>query len=224
MHKHSRFYYVHFIAGGKNTPEEAHRTLNKERSVLQKELTELELERLRDHDKNKNSDATAMMTNDLTMADRLKELLASSGEAKVGVERAIEKEIAFIDKLLKAVEKHFEHPELSPEEAYEKCQRQEALLEILTTAENMVLTMGGVPPDALKQFRLHPDFAAIIMPAVNEMMQMQRSKQGFPLHGMTKWLGAVIRELSTEYPDLEPPANLLVPNASIVGPDGRPAC
>jgi hypothetical protein len=221
MHSHSRFYYVHFVAGSKNTPDAAHRALTTEKAQLEKEHNKLRLEMVKEAiEGHRLDDITLGPTETVQFAA----LVAARVEKQSSEIEKMEKEILFIEKLLSIIEKHSEYPDIPREEAYERCQRQESLLEILTNAENMVLTMGGVPPDALMKFRLHPDFAPVIMPAINEMMQMQRSKHGFPIHGMTKWMGSVIRELSTDYPELEAPSNLLVAEKSIVGPDGRPAC
>lgn len=82
------------------------------------------------------------------------------------------KELEFINNCIERLQPYRKYAHLSDSEAHEQCQREEWKLELITRAENFLLTGGGIPPDHFSAMRMHPDFKEEILPAIETTKQL----------------------------------------------------
>lgn len=78
-------------------------------------------------------------------------------------------ELAFINEIMDKLEPHRKYKDLPLLEANEACQREEWLLELKARCENFLLSQGSIPADELRTMRSHPDFAAEIVPHIQQL-------------------------------------------------------
>lgn len=83
--------------------------------------------------------------------------------------RAAEKELNTINKAIAAIQPKRKYAHLPDDEAHEACQHDEWRLELIRRAENHLLTSGSIPADQFAAMRLHPDFTALIAPAIEQL-------------------------------------------------------
>ena len=79
---------------------------------------------------------------------------------------AAEAELDFINKCIERLQPHRKFKHLSDPEAHEAVQREEWRLELISRAENYLLTTGTIPTDHFTTMRQHPDFENDILPVI----------------------------------------------------------
>lgn len=86
-------------------------------------------------------------------------------------------ELEFINKCIAAVQPYRKYADLPDPEAHEMSQRDEWRYELISRAENHLLTSGMIPADHFVTMRLHPDFKEFIAPSIIAMGELL-SKDG----------------------------------------------
>jgi hypothetical protein len=98
-------------------------------------------------------------------------------------------ELACINKLMAELEPHRKYGHLSLLEANEACQREEWLGELKARAENYLVCQGAIPHDQLSTMRSHPDFEAVLVPYIQEIvLKIQTNKEGIGMLKQNKML------------------------------------
>lgn len=176
MHwRNSRFQIAYFLAGKCHTADEAYRMLCELR-----EERWLALETARAGDLRNEA---VMLEIAEKMADEsptvrlraqadLIETQALQTQGKACVAEA-ERELAFIEQLIDLVQPLRQFKDLPDHEAHQMAQWQEWKLELITRAQNYLLTTGTIPPDHYNAMRLHPAFEDEIAPAIGEMQRLR---------------------------------------------------
>ena len=82
---------------------------------------------------------------------------------------AAQSELEFINQCIAQVQPLRKYGHLSDHEAAEACQKDEWLGELCYRAENYMLTAGSIPHDHFATMRQHPDFAATILPRIEQI-------------------------------------------------------
>jgi len=88
--------------------------------------------------------------------------------------KAAHGELATINQIMDELEPMRKYSHLPLLEATEACQQEEWLGELMTRAENFLVTQGSIPQDHLNTMRCHPDFNKVIAPhiqAITSKMQ-----------------------------------------------------
>jgi hypothetical protein len=83
--------------------------------------------------------------------------------------KAANEEIEFIDYCLQQVQPLRKYSDLDDHAAAEACQREEWLAELMSRAENYMMTQGTIPHDQFSTMRQHPDFAQAILPRLEKL-------------------------------------------------------
>lgn len=81
-------------------------------------------------------------------------------------------ELAFINDCINRLQPYRKYSHLPDSESHEQCQREEWKLELMTRAENFLLTGGGIPSDHFAAMRMHPDFTTEILPRIEKTKQL----------------------------------------------------
>ena len=91
---------------------------------------------------------------------------------------AAQNELATINRLMAEVEPYRKYKHLPMLEANEKAQRDEWLGELITRAEDYLVTMGTIPQDHYNAMRRHPDFITHIGPHIRETWRAVQANGG----------------------------------------------
>ena len=126
----------------------------------------------------------------------------------------------FLGALLEAIGPHRRHPEMRPLDAFQMVQREEELFALLARVENVLMSLGIIPPEDFARLRLHPDFNAEIWPYVVQLQAARKSNALVELRGAPKWLLRVADELAPQFPSLRPidKRRVIVPESPILRP------
>ncbi len=100
------------------------------------------------------------------------EELENNKEQNDKLTKAAIAELNFINSCIDRLQPYRKYSHLSDSEAHEECQREEWKLELITRAENFLLTGGGIPPDHFSAMRMHPDFMTDILPSIEKTKQL----------------------------------------------------
>lgn len=98
--------------------------------------------------------------------------------------RAAEAELATIEHCMAQVQPLRKFAHLPDPQAHQAAQQDEWREELIYRAENFMLTGGGIPPDHFATMRQHPDFAMVILPAVDQIKGMIEQGQADKVHAM----------------------------------------
>lgn len=112
-------------------------------------------------------------------ADDNERLLANADllEMRINLEmheknvEAAKDELAFLEKCMTAIEPYRKFKHLSLREAHEAAQYDEWKFELLSRAENSLITTGGINAEDMKTLRMHPAFASELLPALDHIRQ-----------------------------------------------------
>ena len=77
-----------------------------------------------------------------------------------------EAELLTIQRFIDALQKHRKFAHLQDAQAHQAAQAEEWCLELIHRAENHLLTGSAIPVDQFATMRLHPQFVARILPAI----------------------------------------------------------
>jgi hypothetical protein len=80
---------------------------------------------------------------------------------------AAKKELEFINKCIDKLQPYRQFAHLPDPEAHEASQFEEWKLELISRAENHLLTVGHIPTDHFVTMRQHPAFTDEILPAID---------------------------------------------------------
>lgn len=84
-------------------------------------------------------------------------------------------ELATIERCMAKLEPLRKYAHLPLAEAHQAAQQEEWRLELITRAENYILTTGTVPPDHFNAMRLHPEFKTSIVKHIAGIRETVRS-------------------------------------------------
>jgi len=123
---------------------------------------------------------------------------------------AAEAELATIEKCIAILQPMRRFAHLPDAQAHEACQREEWKLELISRAENHLITSGTIPAEQFKTMRMHPDFQTQIIPAIThvkalllqntaesiaELRQLDNKPRGFDLQGLLNALPNYVQGL-----------------------------
>jgi response regulator RpfG family c-di-GMP phosphodiesterase len=171
--RNTDFQILYFLVGSCHTPDGAYSLLCdlwEERSNVVKKLKADEL----------RARAKRLVAERLT--DSADEVDRLNGEADLEEMEAFEdtkkrcvaaayKELAFLEQCMEKLQPYRKHAHLSLPEAHEASQREEWRLELIHRAENCLMTSGTIPIDEFNTMRMHPDFAASILPEITHIKE-----------------------------------------------------
>ncbi|MNU19733.1 hypothetical protein D3C71_79660 [compost metagenome] len=89
---------------------------------------------------------------------------------------AAQAELATINKCIAILQPMRRFAHLPDHEANEACQREEWKLELISRAENSIMTTGTIATDQFKTMRMHPDFQTDILPALSHVKALVLSR------------------------------------------------
>jgi hypothetical protein len=182
------FQIAYFIAGSCQTADAAYSILCDLREDRSNALKSFEAYRKRDQAKVLR--ATAALNSlkirasdvdedaDVLEAERL-EAEADIDELKALVETtqknydAALAELTFIDACMEKLTPYRRFAHLPAAEAHEAAQHEEWKLQLVHTAQNMILSSGPIPHDHWATMRMHPAFETEILPAVNKFAELK---------------------------------------------------
>ncbi len=87
------------------------------------------------------------------------------------------KELATIEKCIAIVQPLRKYKDLPDDEAHEMSQAEEWKLELISRAENQLITTGTISHDQFATMRLHPDFTTDIWPAISKAKSLIESEK-----------------------------------------------
>lgn len=81
-------------------------------------------------------------------------------------------ELAFIELCAAKLQPYRQYGHLSDQLAHQAAQEEEWVQELIRRGENSLLASGGIPSDQFSAMRLHPQFAAKILPALDNVRRL----------------------------------------------------
>lgn len=171
------FQIAYFLAGSCHTPDGAYSLLKDLQEDREMALAQLESSELR-------TKAKALKAQQ--MIDSGDPVAALEGEADLAEIRnnqkfsdrnieAAKKELEFINLCIDKLEPVRKFKDLPDPEAHEAAQYDEWKLELISRAENYLLTNGNIPTDHFVTMRQHPAFITDIVPAIENTRKMMMS-------------------------------------------------
>lgn len=165
------FQIAYFIAGSCHTADGAYSILKDLQEDREMALSLLEANKLREQAK--VLQGKRMMESDeeeiqLEGKAILSEIENGQKFAKRNIEAA-KRELEFINKCIDKIQPHRLYSDLPDHEAHEAIQYEEWKMELISRAENNLLTTGTIPTDQFQTMRQHPAFISEILPAINDI-------------------------------------------------------
>lgn len=202
----SDFQLLHFMAGDCKTPDGAWSLLYGQKIDIEVKIAHSESQRLRRDAMVAKADS---ILNSATSAEWEKlEAQADKIEVNAGLStwllntEAAKNELATIQTLMDALEPFRLYKHLSILEAGEACQQEEWRLELLSRAENHMITRGSIPPEELRFMRNHPEFESSIIPHIQMLTNKLAS-----VSGVTEGLKLLAPSLVQQMPVLLAPTS-----------------
>lgn len=177
MHwRNSRFQVIYFIVGKTHTPDEAYRVLCELKEERELALNGVKAADLRNKAKvlasqkilNNSADEVEILH---AQAD-LAELDANKQNSESCIAEAM-RELQFLNTMIARIEPHRKYRDYADYEAHQLAQHDEWRLELLTRAENFLVSSGSIPADHFATMRLHPDWEVSISPRIQELVRMR---------------------------------------------------
>ena len=168
------------IVGSCHTADAAHALLCDLREDRQSAVDSYDVQLLRDKAKIIRADRLLASDDESDQIEGKATLLELANNRRAGevLLAAAHDEIAFIDKCIAEIQPKRKYAHLTDAESVEACQQEEWRLELISRAENSLLTMGTIPVDQFETMRQHPDFAAGILPRIVEIQGLLASPNG----------------------------------------------
>lgn len=168
------FQIAHFLAGSCHTADGAYALLcdlkeDREVAIRSYEASQIRLS-IKKSEIEKKLKSWCKNTRLSAQAD-LAEIQATEPQSKACYDAALA-EYAFIQKCIDAVQPHRKFSHLPDSEAHEAAQFDEWKFELISRAENALLTIGTIPTDHFATMRMHPAFKDEIMPAIENIKQL----------------------------------------------------
>jgi hypothetical protein len=173
------FQIAYFLAGSCHTPDGAYALLKDLQEDREMALAQLESLNLKVQAKIAKAKHDIEHGTEWERFEAKAELAEIENNKKFS-ERNIEaakQELDFINKCIEKIQPHRRFAHLSDPEAHEAAQHDEWKLELMSRAENYLLTTGSIPTDHFVTMRQHPAFVDEILPAIENTKQMMISNQ-----------------------------------------------
>jgi len=166
--KNHDFQIAYFIVGACHTPDAAYSILCDLHEERDNSIKVFEASKLRE--KAKRIKAQRLIDS-LDEIDQLEgqadiiEIEAMANTVQKNIDAAIA-ERTFIEKCMTQLEPLRKFKNLPLPEAHEAAQSEEWLLELITRAENYMISQGSIPADHFGTMRMHPEYATRILPVL----------------------------------------------------------
>ena len=180
QHKqNTNFQIAYFLVGSCHTADGAYALLTDLREDRQGAVDNFKVSELKN--KAKIIRANKLLNGD--EADRLEgqaELLEIENGIKTSTHlyQIALAELDFIAKCIAIVQPLRIYSHLSDSEANELAQCEEWKFELISRAENSLLTSGMIPTDQFTTMRLHPAFPTEILPRISQIQQLMQTDTG----------------------------------------------
>lgn len=166
------FQILYFLIGSKHTPDGAYSLLCDLKENREIALAQIEGNNIRT--KVKILKAQKILNESI---DELEKLEAQADIIDIENNKrfnernvnAAQAELDFINMCIDKINIHRKFKHLSDEEAHEAAQLDEWKYELISRAENFLITSGSIPPDQFSTMRLHPAFESDILPAIESI-------------------------------------------------------
>lgn len=167
------FQIAYFLAGSCHTPDAAYALLcdlHEERDnaikgfLASQKRTQAKIIRAQRGLQSTDEADRLEAESDLEEIEAMRETTERNLAAAIAERATIEKCIARLQPLRK-------YAHLPDPEAHQAAQKEEWKLELITRAENFILTTGSIPPDHFNAMRMHPEFKETIAPALITIRQ-----------------------------------------------------
>ena len=173
------FQIAYFLAGSCYTPDGAYALLKDLQEDREMALAQLESLNLKVQAKIAKAKHDIEHGNEWEQLEAKAELAEIENNKKFS-ERNIEaakQELDFINKCIEKIQPHRRFAHLPDPEAHEAAQHDEWKFELMSRAENYLLTTGSIPTDHFITMRQHPAFVDEILPSIEKTKQMMISNQ-----------------------------------------------
>lgn len=165
------FQILHFLIGACQTPDGAYALLcelyderNEAVQCIEAMRLKLSVEKIQAERLSEDEDDLERMLG----TAKLIELEATKANFDKNVAAAKE-ELEFIQLCKDRLQPYRKYAHLPDAEAHKMCHREEWRLELISRAENSLMTSGTIPIDEFKTMRMHPDFETIIFPEISNI-------------------------------------------------------
>lgn len=167
----TNFQIAYFIAGSCHTADAAYIALLSLRNDRQQALDAAKVSELKRMAAKLRAKKLAESDDIADRLDSQAELLEIENTERLTERllKAANEEIEFIDYCMQQVQPLRKYGDLDDHAAAEACQREEWLAELMSRAENYMLTQGTIPHDQFSTMRQHPDFAHAILPRLEKL-------------------------------------------------------
>lgn len=168
------FQIAYFLAGSCHTPDGAYallKDLQEDREMALAQLESIDLKTQAKIAKAKHDIEHGTEWEQLEAKAELVEIENNKKFSERNIEAA-KQELDFIDKCIEQIQPHRKFAHLPDPEAYEAAQHDEWKLELMSRAENYLLTTGSIPTDHFITMRQHPAFVDEILPSIEKTKQM----------------------------------------------------
>ncbi len=165
------FQIVYFLIGSCHTPDAAFSLLC---DLQEDRMNALALSKSADlRNRAKAARAKKKMGSDdestqLDAQADLAEIEALAGTVAKNI-KAAEAELATIQLCMEKLQPLRKYANLSLPAAHEAAQKEEWKLELISRAQNYMLTIGSIPVDQFATMRMHPEFTSAILPKIEEI-------------------------------------------------------
>lgn len=178
--QNTNFQIAYFLLGSCHTPDAAYSLAKDLREERQTAVDNYAVSQLKVKARVIRANKLLLSDDEADKLEGLAELLELNNNKKTGeiLYKVACDEIIFIDKCIEILQPFRKFKRLSDSEANEAAQYEEWKLELLYRAENMMITNGGIPTDQFATMRMHPAFQKDILPRINEMQVLMKTKEG----------------------------------------------
>ena len=174
------FQIAYFLCGACHTADGAYSLLCDLREERQLACDNYKVNQLKDEAKEIRAKRLLESKDKSDKLDGKAELLELKNNRKIGkvLYQAALDEINFIDKCINAIQPLRKFKHLSDPEAHEAAQYDEWRLELISRMENSMMTTGTITTEQFAIMRLHPAFQKEILPRINEIQELMKTKEG----------------------------------------------
>ncbi len=183
------FQILYFLVGACYTPDGAYALLcdlreGREDALKQHQANVLRrsAQRLRAERKIQSRDEAERLEGEADIAE-----LNGGNDTLTRCVNGAQAELAFINLCIERIQQFRRFKDLPDAEAHEKAQCDEWREELISRAENLLLSGGMIPADQLVVMRQHPEFESAIWPAIQQIKS--KGTVAAPHRNLVKLLG-----------------------------------
>jgi hypothetical protein len=165
------FQIAYFLAGSCHTADGAYSLLKDLQEDREMSLAMIESSELKQQAKILKAQRMIDSGDEVSIL-KGKSILMEAKNTKAFTLRNIEaakKELEFINKCIEKIQPHRRFKDLPDPEAHEAAQYDEWKMELISRAENSLLTNGNIPTEHFVTMRMHPAFIDEILPAIEKI-------------------------------------------------------